>query len=164
MNSTTSNCEHILNFCRFYYHLQVFKQRNLINYQHRDSGSNRKRATVEFMSFIATIQRNLVKWSYRQPTAELGFSWDPGTVQQLVTGDDDQSNDRPELAEINGISIPGCSWNSYTGSLLPQAPSCVAVWPCLLKCCMRMRCRLQNYLGCHWKYCPLLPVTFSSCK
>lgn len=61
MNSATSNCEHVLNFWIFYYHLQLFKQRNLINYQQRDSGSNRKTATVEFISFFTTVQKNLVK-------------------------------------------------------------------------------------------------------
>lgn len=49
MNPITSNCEHVLNFWIFYYHLQLFKQRNLINYQQRDSGSYRKKATVVFI-------------------------------------------------------------------------------------------------------------------
>lgn len=50
MNSTHQTVN-ILKFCRFYYHLQVFKQSNLVNYQHKDSGSNRERITVEIHVF-----------------------------------------------------------------------------------------------------------------
>lgn len=160
MNSTHQTVN-ILKFCRFYYHLQVFKQSNLINYQHNDSGSNRERITVEIHVFHYNSGGKKCSTLVLQlPVAEMGISWGSAIVQWLVTGDYDQSNDRSALAEMNRISVSRYSWNSYSGSLLLQVVWCVAVCPCLFKCCMRMRCGLQNYLGCHWKYCSLLPVTF----
>lgn len=97
MNFTKSNCERVLHFCRFYYHLQFFKQRDLINYQHRDSGSNRKRVTVESMPFITTVQISAKR--VLPPTyCRAGCFLELAIVQKVEVVD--WSNNRPELAKM----------------------------------------------------------------